>query len=164
MAKINGHTKAYKNNALTLVETIIATTVLLIVFIAASGYRYSSTIDVVKSERQTGAVRLCQLLTKSWQGAQGDALYSPVNASFSADTLIAASMKSRPAPDGFTLLGSYRVRFNGIRYVATLAWKDVDTELRALNIEVAWARRRPQMSDISQANKSFTLSTYVAGN
>jgi prepilin-type N-terminal cleavage/methylation domain-containing protein len=62
---------------LTIVEVMVAITVLAVAALGASAYRYYSTLDVRRADMRTTAARLGLLLCESWRGAGGDTSYDP---------------------------------------------------------------------------------------
>ena len=151
--------KAKKRGAFTLVEVMAATLILTVVVLGAAGYRYYTALDVRKSSMHTAGARIALLLSESWRGVKGIETYDPT-AHFGTDLAITASGGSS-APGGFTLLGSYTVALNGVNYYATLSWKDVVNELRALNVVVAWSHNGQETTNVADADKSFKLTTYT---
>ena len=75
------------------------------------------------------------MLCESWRRAQGSETYNPL----SPGTLSAMSTVTGPSKsDDFTQLGYYVFAMGDACYYATLSWKDVRTDLRALNVSVMW--------------------------
>jgi len=147
---------------MTLAETMVAITILLIALIGTSTFRYNATLDGRKADAQTTAARIALMFCESWQGINGDKTYDPVN-HLGSDLKVAKG--TGPAnPDDFTPLGSYTVAFDdgaGVdNYTMTLSWKDVKPGLRALNVIVAWASREHEGDGNDAIDKSFSLTVY----
>jgi len=136
-----------------------AAAILSITLIGVSGYRYCSTLDTRKADAYIASARIGYLLSESWRGMQGYEAYDPV-ARLGAGPAITAS-EGPDAPEGYTVLGSYKIVLNDITFYATLSWKDISSTLRALNTTIVWAQRTHEQTDINDADKSFELTTYV---
>jgi Tfp pilus assembly protein PilV len=138
----------------SLLDVVIASTVLLIVISGTSAYRYHSALDQRKAAMQITAARASQLLCESWRGVQGAATYNPTAYTWADMTI---SVGTGPAvPSGFTALNSYAISSNNFNYTATLSWQNVSTGLRAVNITIAWPT-----SGTGTANNSYTLTGYT---
>jgi type II secretory pathway pseudopilin PulG len=151
--------KIRSRRAFTLVDIMVAITILLVALIGTSSFRYYTTLDARKATARTTAARIGLTLCESWQGIGGTQTYNPATHFGSALTITASTGPAKP--EDFTLLGSYTIIVNGANYYITLSWKDVSTGLRALNIVVAWAQRTQGVSSLSDADKSFKLTTYA---
>lgn len=156
--------KRNRRRGMTLVGTLVAVVILLIALIGTSSFRYYAALDGRRADAQTTAARIALMLCESWGGLNGDETYNPVT-HLSSDLAITASSSTVAAkPTDFTLLGAYTVLFDDDRgvnkYMATLSWKDIQSGLRALNVNVAWAPREQGASDSSR-NKSFSLTIYT---
>jgi hypothetical protein len=59
-------------------------------------------------------------------------------------------------------LGGYRVTANDASYSVTLGYKDLDADLRALNVTVGWTPQGLAVEDLSDTGvKLFKLTTYT---
>jgi prepilin-type N-terminal cleavage/methylation domain-containing protein len=146
-------------SGMSLVEVMNAIAILLIAVLGASGYRYCATLDARKAEAYITSARIGHLLSESWRGLQGVDTYDPT-AHLGTGLNIAAS-DGPYAPEGFTSIGTYKVALNDAAYYVTLSWKDVSTDLRALNVVLIWTQMAQGQSEIEEADKSFELTTYV---
>lgn len=147
------------HNGTSLVEAMVAITVLSIAVFGGSAYRYYSTLDARRADRQMAAARVALMLCESWKGLQGNQTYDPT-AHLGSDLTI--STGSGPeAPEGFTALGSYEVVSNDVTSYVTLSWKDVADGFRALNVVVDWAQRDLGEASLDDADKTFKLTTYT---
>ncbi len=93
---------------MSLVDTMVAVTILLIAFIGTSSFRYCAALDGRKAKAQTAAARIVLMLCESWRGLNGDVTFDPTElcgSDFNIDTLEANLDK----PFDFNLLGSYVV-------------------------------------------------------
>jgi len=148
----------------SLVDTMVAVVILLIAIIGTSIFRYNAVLDGRRFDTQTTAARVALMLSESWRGITGDTSFDPTVLSTS-DLKIGQSIKSVTAvPSDFTLLGRYTVMLNDVRgvpYHVTLAWKDIQSGLRALNVVVAWAQRSPGEDGVENVDKSFRLTVYA---
>lgn len=152
-------TKIRLQSGISLVETMNAIVILSIGLIGISGYRYCSTLDAHKADTYIASARLGYLLSESWRGLQGSEAYDPT-AHLGASLSITAG-GGPDAPGGYTVLGSYRIALNDNVFYATLSWKDLNSDLRALNVVLIWAQSSQGQNDIDEANRSFELTTYV---
>lgn len=153
---------------MTLVDAMIAVTILLIGLLGTFILRYSVALDGRRAHAQSTAARIALMLCESWRGINGDENYDPAT-HLGSDFKV--SVGSGPdKPDDFTLLGSYTIAFDtgtGVDdYMTTLSWKDIQTGLRALNVAVAWASREqlggtPQQIDGVSVDKTFELTVYA---
>ena len=147
------------HSGFSLVSIMIAITILIAALIGTSNFRYYSAMDARKAAAKITASRIGLMLCENWRGLGGAATYDPV-AFLSSELNITAS-SGPPEPSDFTLLGSYTVAVNNANYYITLSWKDVNPGLRDLNIIVSWAQRELGQSTLSDADRSFTFTTYT---
>jgi hypothetical protein len=136
-----------------------AIAILSIAVIGITGYRYCSTLDAHKADAYIASARIGHLLCESWRGMQGAENYDPAS-HLGAGLAITAS-NGPEAHGGYTVLGSYKIIMNNVAFYATLSWKDLNSNLRALNIVLIWAQRNQGQNDIDEADRSFELTTYV---
>jgi hypothetical protein len=151
--------KTWFRSGISLIETMNAIAILSITLIGVSGYRYCSMLEARKADAYIASARIGLLLSESWRGMQGSEAYDPV-AHLGAGMTITAS-KGPDAPGGYTALGSYEIVLNDITFYATLSWKDLSSNLRALNTILVWSQRTHEQHVIDDADKSFELTTYV---
>jgi hypothetical protein len=151
--------KTWYRDGISLVETMNAIAILAIAVIGITGYRYCSTLDARKADAYIASARIGQLLSDSWRGMQGSENYDPV-AHLGAGLTITEG-DGPEAPAGYTVLGSYDIVMNNIAFYTTLSWKDLNSNLRALNVVLIWAQRNQGQNDIDEADRSFALTTYV---
>jgi prepilin-type N-terminal cleavage/methylation domain-containing protein len=158
----------YKS-AFTIIEVMAAILIMTIAVLGASSYRYYSALDARKAAMQSTAARIGLLLTENWRGLGGDETYDPT-AYFSADLTITtmtdpSGLEYQFKETDFNMLGGYQVVVNSVNYYAVLSWKDVSSELRALNVVVAWSLAgKTESVDLDQYSykESFKLTTYTS--
>ena len=154
-------------------DTMIAIAVLSITVLGASGYRYHAAIDARRATEQVTAARVALLLCESWRGIDGDETYDPA-AYLASDLTIVQITESIQLGwcdgsddeydnnDGFTLLGGYLITIENTNYCAILAYKDVSSELRALNAVIGWSQDGQTIADFLEDNNNlFRLTTYA---
>lgn len=146
-------------SGMTLVEIMIAITVISVAVLGAGRYRYYTALDAHKTDVQMTAARVALMLCESWRGVKGSVSYDPT--SHLGDELVITSDTGPDAPDDFTALGSYSALLNGFKCYTTLSWKDIDTGLRALNVEVAWPQKGYDSDSFSDADKTLQLTVYT---
>jgi len=146
-------------SAFTLIEVMIAITILLIAILGTSAYRYNAALSARRADLYTNAARTAILLCEGWSGLGGDTTFDPVGA-FGSDLTITNNV-GPGAPSTFTTLGSYKILLEGSDYYATLSWKNLDTELRALNVIVSWNQCGRGTNSFDSVDKSYRLTTYI---
>jgi len=152
----------YRTGA-TLISTLTAAAIIMIALIGTSNFRYYVTMDARKAAAQTKAARIALVLCENWRGLQGSLTYNPI--AYLGSDITVVSDKGPGQPDDFTLLGSYKIVMDekendaeGTNYYVTLAWKDLQPGLRALNVIVTWAQRG--QAGFENTDKSYTLTIY----
>ncbi|HUT28310.1 MAG TPA: prepilin-type N-terminal cleavage/methylation domain-containing protein [Sedimentisphaerales bacterium] len=153
--------KNKRTKGMSLIEVMLAVLILAISVVGASAYRYYSTLDARRADMQSAAARIGMLLCENWRGVRGSESWDP--AAHLGSELTMSPITSPPQSLGFsdfTTLGAYTVTVDGINYYTGLCWKDVSTDLRALNVVVAWSQRDTG-GTINDADKLFKLTTYV---
>ena len=143
----------------SLIEVMISIVVLSIGVIAASSYRYHSTLDINRADTQAVAGGIGWTLCESWRGVRGDPSYNPVTCLTPALTI--AADDGPATPTGFTLLGKYQVTSNSVNYFVNMSWKDLSISLRIVNIAVAWAQAKRGQTTLNDTDKQFKVVTYT---
>ena len=141
--------------AFTIIEVMLAVLILSVAILGTSGYRYYTALDSRDAGVRTEAARIALLLCENWKGIGGDENYDPT-VYFASDMSI-APVTSYVTPQHFATfnaLGIYRITSysNNIDYQVAMAWRDVATGLRALNVVVAWESR----ASISQRGDQYS--------
>ena len=165
-AKCNGNMRKVRSGS-TLITSLIAITIILIAIIGTSNFRYYAALDTRKATALTEASRIALLLCESWRGMNGDLSYNPIT-NLGSDLTI-SNENGPSAPTDFTSLGSYLIKLGQstetnkyhISYYTTLSWKDIQTGLRALNVNISWAQRDTGNEGFENADKSFSLTIYT---
>jgi len=143
---------------MSLVNVMIAVTVVSVAAIGTSRLRYYAALDSRKAAMSITAARVAELFCESWRAVQGVETYDPV-VSLASDLALEQHSTVAPLPSegGFTQLGGYKLVLNNNNsYYATLSWKDISAGLRALNTAVAWA---PQGRDNADSVLQVTAYT-----
>lgn len=144
----------------TLIEIISAMVILSVIVLGLSAHRYYAAMDARKASSRTTAVTTASLLCETWRGLDGASGFNP-NDHFNSELSITESGNGPDVPAGFTELDRYRVTIDDVYYWTTLSWKDISTNLRALNIVVMWNPRASKMQMYSDSDKSYKLTAYV---
>jgi len=155
MMRPKDKTRHCRHRAGTLVELVVALTVLVLVILGHSIAGYHARLDIQRAQRHSTAATTALLLCESWAGAGGGATYDPV--ANLASRLTIEDGNGPEAPADFTSRGSYSVTIDGVSYSATLSSRELAAALRALNVTVAWPSRYGSASP----DRDFSLTTYV---
>ena len=145
---------------MSLIETMGSAAVMLIIVLGAGAYSYHACLDARRANMRTYSTRIAGLFCESWRGVGGADTFDPI-AYFGSDLDITAPLHwdgSQYVPSGFTLLGTYRVRSQGIPYGVVLSWRDVNSGLRALNVVLCWPIGEPGERE---QQKLVKLTTYA---
>ncbi len=160
--------KIRSRRGMSLVDTMVAVVILLIALIGTSTFRYSAALDGRRAYAHITAARVALVLCESWRGLDGDETHDPTQLGNSDMSIAQSSWAGHSTPDGFTLLGNYVVVLDdgpdSANYYATLSWNDVQTGLRALNVNVAWAQRAAGAGGAENVDKSYVLTVYAQTN
>ena len=143
----------------SIIEAIVAMLVVAIAVIGTISLRYQSSIDAKKAEVAMPASRLALMMVETWRGFAGSETFDPVN-SLNSDITI-ENNGGPTAPGGFTLLGTYKVQLNNVEYYTALSYKDINADLRALNVQVEWEQKGAEQATANESDKSFALTVYV---
>lgn len=146
-------------SGVSLIEVMVTIVILSIGVIAASGYRYHSTLNITRADTQTAAAEIGWTLCESWRGVKGDPNYNTVTSLTPALTITAGD--GPDTPTGFTLMGKYHVTLNGVNYFVNMSWKNLTASLRILNVTVAWAQAKRGQTTLSDTDKQFKVVTYT---
>ncbi len=157
---------------LSLVEAMVAVFIITAGIVGTFGYRYHAMLQARRATAQNTAAQIAELLCESWKGLKGTETFEPT-------VYFSPSLISKVSNDDdtglvlsgdFALVGIYSVALNGVDYYAILSWKDLSSQLRAINITVVWEPRATGQHDYgynygnqlnNTSNESFKLTTYV---
>ena len=139
---------------MSLVDTMAASLILMIVVIGTLNYRYYAVLDIQKAHKHLDAAELTAFMNNAWKGVDGVETFDPA-VTFGEEMKIAISKEeSIKTPESYTLLNNYDVVSDGTNYHLIMSYKDVDAHLRELNSMVSW-------SFGGENNKTFQLTTFV---
>ena len=148
------------NRGVTIIEIMVAITIVLVAVIGAAGFRYYSALDARKADVKITAGRIGSLLLEGWVGIGGQPTYDPV-AEYGTEMNISVNAAGPAVPTGFTLLNSYQIVINRANYYATLSYRDsTPTQAGELNIFVAWLHGY-QAGTVSSSDPSVKFTGYV---
>ena len=145
-----------RSRGFTVIEIMIATVILLIAVIGATRYRYYAAFDTRKADMRMASARVALLLCESWRGVKGDETYNPVNhlaSELQMLDLAGGEFLAPSEPADFTRLGCYAILLNGVPCHVTMSWKDISSDLRALNIVVAWPSRASRIESFGEISQ-----------
>jgi hypothetical protein len=143
----------------SIIEATIALVILVIAIMGTIQFRYYSSLDVRRSNLHDSASRVALMLCESWRGLDGTLTFDPVE-EFEPGVVVVAT-DGPGEPNGFTLLGKYSVFLENRPYYAALSYRDIDVDLRALNITVVWEQRGLDETELPDADKIYQLTTYT---
>jgi Tfp pilus assembly protein PilV len=155
--------KRRKAAAVTLIESMAAMAILAVGVLGASGYRYYAMLDARKASMQRTAAAIALLLCENWRGGgiAHTTDFDPV-AQLSPELAITVSGSGPSLSADFTSRGSYQIVVEDVHYWATLCWKDLTSDLRALNVVIAWKQTGEEATTYGEDAKTFKLTTYVS--
>lgn len=149
------------HSGLTFIEILLASAILLIAIVGTAAFRYNAALGARKADLRSTAARTALLLCESWRGSADPNEFDPENA-FESQLEIDDVGDSFEGPSGYTLLDSYKITIEGVDYYAILAWTDIASGLRALNVTVMWNQRGHTSEDGGSLDKSYRLTTYIS--
>lgn len=136
--------KKKQNLGLSLVEIMVAMSVMVIAIIGAMGFRYYCALDARKADIQVTAARLGSMFLEDWAGNGGRLDYDPTGLTGLTSFSVSSPQAGVSAPGGFNALGTYGITANGVNYHAVLSYIDeTPTVPRTLNVVVAWPHKYP---------------------
>ncbi len=149
-----------KSAGLTLVEILIAITLIIVVIIGSMSFRYHAVLDAREADARITSARLGSMLLNAWVARMGDAGFDPV-AEFNPGIPIAISASGVDAPTGFTELNKYHILCDNINYYATLSHKATETgQAGVVTITISWLNDYREW-DESAVKQSIDMTTYV---
>jgi hypothetical protein len=141
-------------NGMSLVDTMAASLILLVIVIGTLNYRYYAVLDIQKAHRHLDAVELTTFMNNAWKGVDGTETFDPAVTFVDEMNITIGKGDSIETPGGYTLLNKYDVVSDGGTYNLIMSYKDIDAHLRELNSMVSW-------SFGGENNKTFQLTTFV---
>ncbi len=138
---------------ISLVDTIAATAVLMVIVTGTLFYRYYATLDIVKSRNHLDAVEMTVALLHAWQGVNGDESFDPVTDLYPQMNISSGSSQNQP--DGYNLLGKYDISKEQTVYHLTMSYKDIEDSIRQLNIQTSWSQND------TDNQKTLKLTSYA---
>lgn len=167
--------KAKKPKAITLIEVMVATAILVIVATGALSYQYHAARDAQIARAQIAATRTAQLLLEDWMSTGGSEEYNPATLGLGFSS--ALSIPSHFSQGKGQGLGSplhdavYAITVDKLPMLVMLKWKDVaqdtgaDVILRQLDVIVNFgvvSREEETVITKQLENiKPVILTTYV---
>jgi len=148
-------------SGLTFIEILLASAILLIAVIGTAAFRYNAALGARKADLRSTAARTALLLCESWRGSVDPNDFDPEDTLGSQLTIVDDD-SGFEGPSGYTLLDSYKITVEGVDYYAILAWTDIASGLRALNVTVMWNQRGYTSEDGGSLDKSYRLTTYIS--
>ncbi len=118
------------SSGLTLIEVMVAITVIVIGVLGAMMYRYHSALDARKADIKIGAARVGLLLLEDWKGRHGITLPSDI---VETDLNVTGSGGNYTV----TLGGGTGATYNAI---LTTTPDSLDGSMKELRVEVFWNR------------------------
>lgn len=155
-----------RDSGLSLIELIVAISVMLVAVIGAMGFRYYCALDARKADIQVTAARLGSALLQDWAGNGGRLDYAPTSLIGLTSFSVSGEQAGAKTPEGFNILGTYGIVAGGVNYHAVLSYIDETPSVpRTLNVVVAWPRKYP-IGTFSKAEgpggyESVEITTYT---
>ena len=156
--------------AVTLVEVMVATAVLVIIVTGALSYQYHSARDTQIARAHIAATRTAQLLLEDWMSTGGSKEYDPSTLGLGFSTTISIpSHFSRGEGGG---LGNpihdalHSITVDDVPMLVMLTWRDIaqDTQaqviLRQLGVIIEFSEET-QITQRLENIESVVLTTYV---
>jgi hypothetical protein len=143
----------------SITDAIVAMLVVAIAVIGTITLRYQSSMDARRAEVGMIGSRLALMMVETWRGVAGSGTFDPVT-SLSSDITIENS-EGPTEPNGFTPQGTYKVQLNNVDYYTGLSYKDINADLRALNVQIEWEQKGAEQATADESDKSFALTVYV---
>ncbi|WP_146684242.1 hypothetical protein [Limihaloglobus sulfuriphilus] len=147
----------------TYIEVLMGLSILIIIILGASGYKYYSVVEARRAEGYVGASMVGNILLESWRGYGGAYDYDPINqlplAIINADNFSIATSAKYPSigESAYLINGTgYVVVLNGVYYYTAMsvAW---DSGIKYLNIDIVWNYFRTD-TVTREGNRSYSAS------
>ncbi len=141
---------------MTLIEALIAATVVAILALGALVYQYLGATHFRIAHAELTATRTGQLLIEDWKGSG-----APDIVNYDASTLGMGFIKPDPSDNSY-----YEVAVDGIKMYVNLSYDDVDVDefanitLRRISAKLQW-RRDFSSGAVDDDDPSILLTTYA---
>ena len=141
---------------MTLIEALIAATVVAILALGALVYQYLGATHFRIAHAELTATRAGQLLIEDWKGSG-----APDIVNYDASTLGVGFDKPDPSDNSY-----YIITVDGIKMYVNLSYSDVDVDefanitLRRINVKLQW-RRDFGSGAVEADDPSILLTTYA---
>lgn len=146
-----------------MVEVMVATLVLMVIFIGVLSYLYFCAMHARIADVQVRAGRLGLLLLEGWKTVEGDANYDVVS-NFDklplGDFDNPGTLPDIPALPNLLQGRSYRINIDGVNYFVKLSYDDTSAP-RTLNAAVAWNRSYDAETLDFNSSRLVSLTKYA---
>jgi len=157
--------KNFSKNGFTLIELMVAILIAVLIIAGSISFRYHAALHARKAEVHITAGRVGLMLLDAWKsnGARDfvdiQNTYDPLNFTTDGSEIIIINDVGPSIPAGFSSVGRYKVTVEGAYYYASLSYiDDIASDLRTLNIAVAWPEKYP-IGDFSESDRGIKFST-----
>ena len=143
---------------ISLPEVYIAIIMVSIIIIGTANFKYFAVRDTIRSERKIVSARTALMFSETWRGNGGAGIFDPNYVMAQRLSLSAGTPFGQP--EDFNVAASYTCLIGGFPQNVTLSYKDLSSDLRALNTIVAWSTDVGDSNGIEDMDTDFTLTTY----
>ena len=145
-----------RNNALTLIEVMIALLIAIIIVIGVLSYMYACAMNARTADVRITATRVGQLLLETWKFT-GHYIYDESGDNLPYNFVISSlTFDEEPIGDE---LGDYEVVIDDKTYFITLSYKDANPYMLTARV-VIW-RKNPLSGSISSDDKWIDVTSYA---
>ena len=159
-------------DGITLVEAVLAMSILVITALGALSYQYHSARHSRIARELITATRTAQLLLEDWKSASGANNYNPVllGLGFSSPTPIPDEFSHSEVPGSVVNDSIYTITVDGVPMQIMLKWQDLDNPygitaaLRELTVIIKCGEENSGNSTIESALENMPpiiMATYV---
>ncbi|MFA5553782.1 MAG: prepilin-type N-terminal cleavage/methylation domain-containing protein [Phycisphaerae bacterium] len=149
--------KITKSKGFSLIEVLIATTIICIVAVGPVGYHYMNIKQSRSADVQFMAMRIAQLLIEDWKSTGGGTNYDPTALLLGFD---------KPLSEEF---GHYFIVLENVPFYIAMNSRDIENNpdagvtLRQITVNIRW-RTDYTRGAIRSTDPSITFDTYVRSN
>lgn len=156
-------------SGLTLIEIMVAITVIVVGILGAMMFRYYAARDARLADIQTGAGRVALLVLEGWKGAAGAVDYDPSTDIALENELGPSDIDIEPSGEGYQVhltagTGAYYY-IEPLEHLDSIAPNETDANkvIRELMVTVTWNPRAREgvPSDPGLSNRTVTLKDYI---